>query len=56
MYVIMRRYREYVARPGSLRSYTRSLEDARKFETREEAERNKCGDETVKNVSDILQR
>ena len=32
----------YVARPGSKQSYTRKLENAHVFKTREEAEKNRC--------------
>jgi hypothetical protein len=40
---------KYVSRPGSLRSYTNRLEDARVFRTREDAEKERCveNEETV---------
>lgn len=53
MWVIMKG-RLYVAQPGSAKSYTGSLEDARKFSSREAAENDACGNETVRNVYDIL--
>lgn len=38
----------YVARPGSKSSYTRSIEHAQKFSTREQAENNRCkGNEVI---------
>jgi hypothetical protein len=40
----------YVAPPGQRGSYTRRLENARKFRTREEAERNACGNEYVETL------
>jgi hypothetical protein len=33
---------KYVSRPGSLRSYTNRLEEARVFRTREGAEKERC--------------
>jgi len=33
---------KYVSRPGSLRSYTNRLEDARVFRHREQAEKERC--------------
>jgi len=47
---------QYVTRPGSLRSYTRSLEQARTFESREVAEADSCGNERVLSVADLLGR
>jgi hypothetical protein len=44
----------YVAEPGSVSSFTLSLEYARTFPTREAAEREKCGNETIVEVSSIL--
>jgi len=46
--------RLYVAQPGSAKSYTGSLENARRFPSREAAESDACGNETVRNISDIL--
>lgn len=53
MYVI-KRGSEYVAYPGAAKSYTRSLEQARKFPTRAAAEADACGNETVYAVHDLL--
>jgi hypothetical protein len=44
----------YVARPGSVHSYTKKLQDARVFSSREDAERERCGNETIVPVSAIL--
>jgi hypothetical protein len=41
---LMDRRGGFVATPGSRRSYTHSLKQARKFSTREEAERERCQD------------
>ena len=56
MYVIQRTTDgAYVNQPGSRASYTRSLERARKFATREAAEADRCpGNEQIVPVSDLL--
>lgn len=55
MYVIQRTDGLYVARQGSEHSYTRKLEDARKYRTRQEADNDRCaGNETVVAVADLL--
>jgi hypothetical protein len=57
MYVIKRTDQGggYVARPGSKHSYTRTLESARKFNTRTEADSDRCkGNEIVINVDHLL--
>jgi hypothetical protein len=52
---LMDRRGGFVAKPGSRRSYTDSLRQARKFSTREEAERERCQDnEVVVRLSDLL--
>jgi hypothetical protein len=59
MYVIKRtdQGEGYVTRPGSRSSYTSRLENARVFETREQAEGHRCpGNEIVVNVNDLLRR
>ena len=40
----------YVARPGSISSYTNKLQEAQLFRTKEEAEANKCDNESVEKV------
>ena len=46
---------KYVARPGSESSFTKSIIEARKFPTREIADKEKCDcSEVVRNVRDIL--
>ena len=47
---------KYVNKPGSERAYTTKLEQARKFPTRHDAERDKCGNETARDVADILRQ
>jgi hypothetical protein len=55
MYVIKRKDGLYVAKPGSQRSYTNRLENARKFAAREEAERDLCPDnERIVPLSECL--
>lgn len=56
MYVLVRHSDgKYVARSGSEQSYTKRLEDARKFSSREAAEADRCvQSERIANVSDIL--
>jgi hypothetical protein len=57
MYVLQRTNQGggYVARPGSLRSYTRKLQHARTFATREQAERERCPEnERVVTVEDAM--
>jgi hypothetical protein len=55
MYVIARDDGQYVTNPGSEKSYTTRLENARVYRTREEATKDLCpGNEKVYAVSDIL--
>lgn len=44
---------KYVARPGA-RSYTKALEGAQVFATREQAEAERCGNEMIRSVSELL--
>jgi hypothetical protein len=45
----------YVAPPGSAKSYTRNLAKARKFTTREEADKNRCVEnEVVRSVEEEM--
>lgn len=47
----------YVALPGSRASYTHRLEEARTWNTREEANRERCpGNEVVRSVTELLPR
>lgn len=54
MYVIKRDDGKYVAQAGSKNSYTSSLENARTFATKEQAEQDKCGNEYIVSVYDLL--
>ena len=55
MYVIKRSGDgKYVNQSGCRSSYTYSLEHARKFPTKESAEAEKCGNEYVVSVYDLL--
>lgn len=56
MYVLVRTDQGggYVARPGSQHSYTRRLEEAQTFPSREVAERGKCENEVARSVEEIL--
>lgn len=57
MYVIRRNEDGKYVRPGGYEtSYTDRLQEAKQYPTRESAERDKCGNETVVNVRDILPR
>jgi hypothetical protein len=48
---------KYVACPGSLRSYTNRLEEARVFRTRESAEKERCVEnETLVDVNHLISR
>lgn len=49
MYVIKRTDQGggYVARSGSASSYTRNIERAQKYDTREEADANRCPDNEI---------
>ena len=40
----------FVNKSGSYHSYTKFIEQARKFSTKEDAEKDKCGNETVIDV------
>ena len=45
----------FVAKSGHAASYTNDLRNARKFETREEAERNVCpGNEHIRDLNRLL--
>ncbi len=45
----------YVAPPGSLKSYVRNPVKARRFATREEADRNRCVEnETIVALADLV--
>jgi len=46
-YVLVREDGAYVAPSGSSASYTRALQNARTFPTREAAERERCGNERI---------
>lgn len=46
----------YVAPPGRRRSYTKALRQARTFNTRADAEGQRCGNERVVPVRELLQR
>lgn len=46
-YVLKRDDGKYVTPPGSNWAYTTLLQNARVFDTREEAEREKCGNERI---------
>lgn len=52
-FIIRREDGKYVARPGSEHSYTSKLEDARVFRTREEADRDCCGNEQVVPIEEL---
>lgn len=47
---------KYVSAPGRKKSYTTKLEYARIFPTREAADGDKCGNETVIDVDDLIRR
>lgn len=52
MYII-KKGNYYVANPGSKNSYTNKIEKARKFRTKEEAEKDKCGNEIIVRIQDL---
>jgi len=57
MYVLKRNEDgKFVALPGSKKSYTSNLRDARQFVTREEAECDRCGNERIVNTEELLQQ
>lgn len=57
MYVLQRTDGAYVARSGSASSYTRVLQNARVYTTREAAEGDRCVDnESVRSVDSILRQ
>lgn len=43
-----------VAKPGSVHSYTGNPCEAQLFKTREDAEKNKCGNETVLDAMNVF--
>jgi hypothetical protein len=57
MFVIQRHEdRQFVTPSGSRYSYTKLLQEARQFPTRDAAQKECCGNETVLPVSEILPR
>lgn len=46
----------FVAQPGSRSSYTPYLQRAQFFSSREEAQRQACGNETVTTLDDIIEQ
>lgn len=55
-YVIQREDGAYVAPPGQAHSYTRQLQNARTFDNREAAEREKCGNERIVPLEEAVQK
>ena len=53
MYVI-KKGNLYVAKPGRSNAYTNRLKNAQKYANKEDAERNKCDNEHIANVSDEI--
>lgn len=53
-FVIKREDGRYVARSGSQHSYTKLLQEARTFWTREQAEAERCSNERVVSVDDEM--
>lgn len=56
MYVIRRQDGAFVAYPGMPSSYTWVLQDARLFHTRESAQQECCGNESVLSVDSVFRR
>lgn len=54
MFIILNEKGKYVSRPGSQKSYTTKLENARIFSTKEAAESNKCSNERVVSLYDLM--
>ena len=54
IYVIQRNEGAYVARQGSKSSYTRNLQHARPFNSKEAAEKECCGNERVRSLEDCI--
>lgn len=56
-YIIVRSDGAFVARSGNPSSYTRALQHARTWPTREAADRERCPEnETVQSVDEAMQR
>ena len=57
MYVLVRSDGAFVNQPGSDSSYTRDLQRARVFSTKEQAEKDRCVEnESVRSVHDFMPR
>lgn len=56
MYIIQRKENEFVSWPGSQNSYTKFLQHARYFLTREAALKEKCGNETIVHLEALMSR
>lgn len=55
MYLVKRNDGFYVAEAGSQSSYTKSIKRARRFPSREAAQRDCCGNEHVVSIYDELE-
>ena len=55
-FVLKREDGKFVAHPGSEKSYTRKIELARVYFSREAAEADKCGNETIVTVRAVTLR
>ena len=53
MYVILNAGR-YVAKSGRSSSYCKRIEYAQVYKTREEAEKNKCGNESIQDLNQVI--
>ena len=56
MKYVLKRHEDdkYVAKPGSEKSYTRSLQAAQKFDSKEQADAQKCGNESAIPLDNLL--
>lgn len=45
---------KYVARSGSKHSYVAGVENAQRYSSKEEAERNRCGNERIVNLFRVV--
>lgn len=54
MYVLQRDDGLYVAKAGSVSSYTKKLEEARVYGTEAAAEKDRCGNESIRSLASIM--
>ena len=56
MNYVIKKGNKFVARPGRKNAYTNTLTCARVFETKEQAEKDCCGNEIIVKITDCINK